>query len=326
MKKAAWMLFGIPALAVSAAALPAMAQDNYPAIPVRLIVGYPPGAIADLSTRLLGQKLSTQMNASVIVENKPGAGTHIANEFVAKSKPDGYTLLFNDASITMGRALGIELKYDLFTDLAPVSCTLFNPLLLFVYPSVPANTVAEFIAHVRANPDKLSYGSSGTGAPNHLGPLVFLQANGRTSVHIPYSKGGTAAYMIDVIAGRIQWAVAGITAVLPMAKDKRIKVLAIGSLNRSPLLPDVATLAETMPGFEMGSWYGVMVPVKTPAAIVKRLNAEIVKAMQSPDMNSRLAQEGAHPITSTPEAYGAYLRSEFERWTKVVKTAGIKLE
>ncbi len=305
---------------------PAMAQDRYPSNTVRVVVGYPPGAIADLSARMLAQRLATQMSASFIVDNKPGAGTQIANDFVAKSRPDGYTMLYNDASITMGRALGVEMNYDLFRDLAPVSRTLFTPLLLFVELNLPVSTLADFIAHVRANPDKLSYGSSGIGAPNHLGPLLFLQTHNIKSVHVPYSKGGTAAYMIDIVAGRLPWAVAGVTAVMPLAKDRKIKVLAIGSQQRSPLLPDVPTFTETMPGFQMGSWYGAMVAAKTPTAIIQRLNGEIVKAMQDAELRAKLAQEGAEPVTSTPEGYGAYLKTELDRWTTVVKTAGVKLE
>jgi tripartite-type tricarboxylate transporter receptor subunit TctC len=325
MKKAARRLFCILAAGLTAMAPAAVAQGTYPSAPIRMIYGYAAGGGGDVLARLLAAKLSAQMNANVFVDNKPGASGHIGNESAAKSKPDGYTMLFNDAGVVLAPALGEKLGYDLFKELAPVSFVAASPFALIVHPSVPSNTAAEFIAYLRANPDKLAYGSAGIGTVNHLGPLRFLQLNGLSALHVPY-KGG-ALMMLDVAAGRVQWAITSLVTVLPLAKEKRIKVLAYGGLKRSPLLPEVPTLSETvMPGFEVGNWNAVMVPAQTPPAIVTRLNGEILKALQDAGLKSRLEEQGAEPRSSTPEEYNLYLKSELERWTKVVKTAGVKVE
>ncbi len=325
MKKAAWTFLGIPTLVLAVWLPLAAAQDNYPSAPIRVVVGFAPGGSTDLVARLMAQKLSAQMNASVVVDNKVGANTNIAADIVAKAKPDGYTMLFNAPSQVLSRAFGETLGYDLFKDLAPLALYSTAPQVLVVHPSVPANTAAEFIAHVKANPDKLAYGSAGAGSIIHLGALTFLQMNGLTALHVPY-KGGSPA-MVDLVGGRIQFTMQGVPSVLPMVKEKRIRALAIASLKRSPLLPDVPTFAETvMPGFEIGSWTGVMAPANTPPAIMKRLNGEIMKVLQDTDMRNRLAQDGIVALGSTPEQYGAYLRSELARWSKVIKTAGVKPE
>ncbi|MBI4189578.1 MAG: tripartite tricarboxylate transporter substrate binding protein [Betaproteobacteria bacterium] len=324
MKKAVWVLFGVLALALSAMSSSALAQDIYPSSPIRVVVGFAPGGAADTVGRLLAQKLSANMGTNVFVENKPGANSNIGAEFVAKSRPDGYTLLFNVPSNILSAAFGEKLGYDVLEDLAPVARVASGPMMLTVHPSVPANTAAEFIAYARANPGKLTYGSGGTGSITHLAPLLFLQANSLAALHVPYKGAGPA--VLDLVGGRVQFAMLGMGPGVPLMKDKRIKALAITSLTRSLLLPDVPTLAETMPGFEVGTWYGMMAPAKTPPAIVSRLNGAIVKALQDPDMKSRLAQNNIEPLGSSPEDYGAYLRSELERWTKVIKSAGIKLE
>lgn len=324
MKKTPWMLLGVLALGLSAMGSPAVAQDNYPSSPVKLMLGFGPGAITDTVARMLAQKLSAQMNTSIVVENKPGANGNIATELVAKARPDGYTLLFNTIGVVMTRAMGSKLNYDVFQDLAPVALVASGPLVLCVHPSVPANNPVEFIAHLRANPNKLAYSSSGVGAITHLTPLLFLQANGLSALHVPYK--GSGAAVIDAIAGRVQFGWVNMITALPPVRDKRLKAIAISGLTRSPLLPDVPSLNESvMPGFAVGGWYGVMAPAKTPTAIVTRLNGEIMKALDR-DLKSRLDQQGVEPLGSTPEQYGAYLKSEFERWTKVIKSSGIKPE
>jgi tripartite-type tricarboxylate transporter receptor subunit TctC len=304
---------------------PAAAQDIYPASPIRVIVGFAAGGSTDLIARLMAQKLSTQMNTSVVVDNRVGANTNIAADLVAKAKPDGYTILFNPPSQVLSRAFGETLTYDLFRDLTPLALFATAPQVLVVHPSIPANTAAQFIALVKANPNKLAYGSAGTGSIIHLGALLFLQLNKLTALHVPY-KGGAPA-MIDLIAGRIEFTMQSTTTVLPGIRAKRVRPLAIAGLKRSPLLPELPTLAETvMPGFEMGSWTGVMLPAGTPPAIITRLHAEIMKVLQDPDMKARLAQDGIEPLGSTPEQYGAYLKNELDRWTRVIKTAGVKPE
>ena len=325
MKKAAWLSFGILTLAISALGSPAVAQGNYPARPIRLVIGFAPGGTADSVGRLLAQRLSEQMNTNVIIQNNDGAGSHIAAEIVVKSNPDGYTLLLNTPAQILSPALGEKLGYDVFRDLVPVSNVTTSGPLLLVHPSVPANTPAEFVAHLKANPGKLAYGSSGIGSITHLAPLMFLYVNGVSALHVPY-KGGALA-QIDLLAGRIQMTMQSVTSALSLVKDKRLKAIAIAALKRSPLLPDVATLAESInPWFEIGSWFGVMVPVNTPPAIVKRLNGEIVRALQDPGMKSQLAQRGLDPIGDSPEEFRSYMRNELERWSKVIKSAGIKPE
>lgn len=301
-----------------------LAQAGYPSAPIRLVLGNAPGATTDTIARLLATKLSAQMNTNVVVDNKPGAGGNIGPEFVAKSRPDGYTLLLNTPGVVYSRAFGEKMGYDLFDDLTPITLVASGVQILAVHPSVPANTPAEFIDYVRANPNKLSYGSSGVGNINHLGPLVFLTANGLSALHVPYK--GSAAAIIDLVGGRVQFAMQGLVAVVPLVKEKRIKIIGIASLKRSQLLPEVPTLAEATPGFEISSWFGIMAPVKTPTAILTRLNTEITKAMQDSEIKSRLAQEGVEVLSSTREEYAAYIKSETERWTKFIRSNNIKPE
>ncbi len=325
MKKMTSLLFciGLSALSLSAA----HAQSGYPSasVPIRLVVGVPAGGTPDAIARLMAQKLSTQMNANAVVDNKPGANGNIGAEFVAKSKPDGYTLLVDTNQTILSRAFDQKLGYDVFKDLTPIGLVASSPFALAIHPSIPANTVAEFISYVRANPGKLAFGSGGIGAMSHFGPLIFLQAHGLSALHVPF-KGATPA-LLDLVAGRVQFALFSPAVEVPLAKDKRIKLLAITSLQRSPLLPDLPTLAETgMPGFEIATWYGMMAPAGTPPAIVKRLNNEILRAVQEPDVKGRFEREDLQARNFTPEEYGAYQRSELDRWSKVIKSNNIKLD
>ncbi len=321
MSIAARMLAGALALSSSLWAAHALAQDNFPSQPIRLVVGFAPGGSSDATARLLAQKLSTQMNANVVVLNRDGANTAIAAELVANSKPDGYTLLVSTPSQVLSPALGDKLSYDVFKDFTSVSMVATAPPILVVNPAIPANTAAEFISHLKANPGKLSYGSAGVGSIIHLSALLFCQANGVSALHVPYKSGSQA--VTDLVGGQIQFSMQSAPAVVPMLRDKRLKALGIAGLRRSPLLPEVPTLAETiMPGFEIGSWYGLMGPANMPPAILRRLNSEIVKAMQDAELKTKFAQQGLDSIAGTPEEAAAYLRSESERWTKVVKNAG----
>ena len=302
-------------------ALTAIAQGSYPASPVRLVLGFPPGATTDLIARLLAPKLASAMNANFVVENREGANGNIGADLVAKARPDGYTILLNTSGVVLSLAIGDKVNYDLFKDLAPVALMATAPQLLVVHPSLPVNNVAEFIAYAKANADKLAYSSSGVGSNSHLAPLLFLQAHGLTALHVPYK--GTGPAVVDLAAGRVQFGMQSMTTMLPLAREKRLKALAVTSLKRLALLPELPTLAEMMPGFEIGNWFGIMVPGQTPSAIIKRLNAEIVKAMQDPAIKSRLAQEGTETLASTPEEYGAYMRREMERWGKAMKSSGV---
>ncbi|RCW74387.1 tripartite tricarboxylate transporter substrate binding protein [Pseudorhodoferax soli] len=316
------------ALALAAALAPwsaAQAQAAYPAKPITMVVPFPPGGPTDLVARVLAQKLSEQMGQPIVVDNRGGANGNIGAVAVAKAAADGYTLLYNTSSITLSPSLYKSLPYDAQRDLAPVALTAVVPLALVVHPSVPANTVAEFVAYAKANPDKLSYGSAGNGNVTHLAAYQFARTQGIVATHVPYK--GSAPADVDLVAGQIQFMTDTINSVMPFVKDKRIKLLAVTTAKRMSLFPQVPTLAETvMPGFDAGAWQGLMVPAGTPAAVVQRLNAEVAKALKSADVRDRLALQGAEPLGSSPEEYGAYLRKETERWAGVVKATGVTLE
>lgn len=290
-----------------------------------MMVGFPPGGATDSLARTVAQRLSVQMSTAIYIENKPGANGNIAAESVARSAPDAQTLLFQTSSLMLARAFEEKLGFDLFTDLAPVALVARTPQVLYVHPSIPATSPAEFIAHLRANPEKVAYGSSGTGSATHLAALLFLQAIQAQALHVPYK--GSPPVMVDLVAGRIQFSLQGLTSGLPLLKQNRIKALAIAGLKRAIAIPDVPTLSESaMPGFEVGAWYGIMAPSKTPQAAVRRLNAEINRALQDPAVIARFVQEGADPLSGSAEEFGIYLKQEVERWGKVIKTANIKPE
>lgn len=311
----------LAALAAGFGAGMARAQDNYPRMPVKIVLGFPPGGATDLVSRALAQKF-TEFGVGAVVENRAGANGNIGAEFVARAPADGYTLLYNTSGVILSTALGEKLSYDVLKDLAPIALVATVPLVLTVHPSVPANTTAEFITYVRNNPGKLAYGSSGNGNITHLAAVLFLQANGLSALHVPYKA--TANLVADAAAGRLQFLMQTSVSSMAPVKDKRVRALAVTSLQRSPLYPDVPTLNETvMPKFEAGAWSGLMAPAKLPPGLVKRLEGEVAKALQSADFRARLAAAGAEPMGSTSAEYGAYLRSELERFTKVVKLAGI---
>lgn len=303
----------------------AMAQANYPDKPIRMVIAFPPGGPTDLVARVLAQKLTEQMGQSVVVDNKPGANGNIAAELVAKAPSDGYTVFYNTSAVTLSPALYKKMSYDVRTDFAPVALTAVIPLVLAVHPSVPVNTVQEFVQYTKNNPDKLSYGSAGNGNITHLGAYMILQDKGLTAVHVPYK--GSAPALTDLVAGQTQFTTDTINSALPFIKEKRLKALAVTSLKRTSVLPDVPTLNETiMPNFEVGAWQGVLVPAKTSADIIRRLNAEVVKALASADVRAKLAIQGAEPLGSTPIEYGNYIKAELERWERVVKQTGASLD
>ena len=274
---------------------------------------------------MLAQKLTEQMGQSVVVDNKPGANGNIGGAQVAKAAGDGYTLLYNTSSITLSPALYKNLSYDVQKDLAPVALTAVVPLALVVHPSIPANTVREFVEYARANPDKLSYGSAGNGNVTHLAAFQFTKNLGIEATHVSYR--GSAPADVDLVAGQIQFMTDTINSVMPFVNDKRLKLLAVTTAKRMSLFLNVPTLAETvMPGFEAGAWQGVMVPAKTSPEVVQRLNAEINKALQSDEVRAKLAIQGAEPLGSTPEEYRTYIGKELQRWAGVVKSTGIKLD
>ncbi len=303
----------------------APAQTAYPDKPIKLVLAFPPGGPTDLVARVLAQKLGEQMGQTVIVENKPGANGNIAAELVAKSLPDGYTVFYNTSAVALSPALYKKLGYDVLSDFLPVALTAVIPLVLAVHPSLPVTTIQEFIDYLKVNPGKFSYGSAGNGNITHLGAFLMLQAKGLSAAHIPYK--GSAPALMDLVGGQTQFTTDTVNSALPFIKEKRLRALAVTSLTRTSVLPDVPTLNETvMPGFEVGAWQGLLVPAKTSPEIVKRLNAEILKALASSDVRAKLALQGAEPLGSTPIEYGAYIKSEVDRWIKVVKQSGVTLD
>ena len=297
----------------------------YPTKPITMVVPFPPGGPTDLVARVLAQKMSEQLGQSVVIDNKPGANGNIAGAMVSKANADGYTLLYNTSSITLSPALYKNLTYDVQKQLAPVALTAVVPLAVVVNPSLPVNNIREFVAYAKAHPGKMSYGSAGNGNVTHLVAYQFASNQGIDATHIPYK--GSAPADIDLVAGQIDFMTDTINSVIPFIKEKRIKLLAMTTSKRMSLFPDVPTLSETvMPGFEAGAWQGIMVPAGTPASIVQRLHAEIVKALASSDVREKLAIQGAEPLGSTPDEYGAYIKRELARWAAIVKATGVTLE
>ena len=306
-------------------ALPVFAQP-YPSKPIRMILAFPPGGPTDINSRIFALKLGESMNQQIIVDNKPGAGGNIAAAEAAKAPADGYTIFYNTSAIAIAPSLYSKLNYDVLKDFSPVALTATVPLVLVINPALPAKNVQELVAYAKANPGKMNYGSSGTGTITHLASALFAAQMGLTLQHIPYK--GSAPSLVDVAAGQTQMMIDTINTVLPYVKDNRLRALAIAIPRRSSALPDVPTLEEAakLPGFEMSAWQGIVVPAATPKDIVAKLNSEVNKAVQNPDLRQRLATQGAEPLGGTSEHYAAYIRSELGRWTKVVKDSGAKAD
>ncbi len=313
-------------LAGVAAALPAVSRlataQAYPAQPLRWIVGFTPGGGADTVSRIMAQWLSERLGQPVVIENKPGASTNISVQAVVNSPPDGYTLLFIAASAAVNMTLFDTLPFNLLRDIAPVSGLIDFPFVLVVNPSVPARTVAEFIAYAKANPGKISMASFGAGSTSHVAGELFKTMTGVDLTHVPYR--GSAPALIDVISGRVQVMFDVMTSSLPHIRSGALRALAMAGKTRFGALPDVPTVGDTVPGFEANSWCGVGVPKGTPPEIIERLNREINAGLANPTVKARLAEVATTPIFFTPAEFGAYLAAETEKWGKVVKLSGIK--
>ncbi len=303
-------------------ALEAAAQA-YPAKPIRFIVPFPPGGSADILARAIGQKAGEGLGQSLIIENRPGAGTAIGAEALAKSAPDGYAIMIGTVSShAINPALNPKLPFDPVKDFTPVSLVASIPFAMIVHPSVPAKTVEEFVALARAKPGTLNYSSAGSGTSNHLAGELLKSMAGIDIVHVPYK--GSAPALNDLISGQVALMFDLVLTAAPHVKSGAVRGLAVTSAKRSSVLPDLPTVAESIPGYEVSAWFGIFAPAGVPQPVVQRLNAEFVKALREPDLRQRLASQGAEPITSTPEEFAAYLRSEIDKWAKVVKVAGMK--
>ena len=311
--------------AVILAPASAFGQD-FPSKPVRFVVGFTPGGPSDILARALGQKLAERWSQQVVVDNRPGAGGNLAAEAVAKSSPDGYTwLLGNNSILATNQSLYRSLPYDPVRDFAPVALVAIQPNILVVHPSLPVSSVEELIRFAKANPGKLNYASSGSGAAAHLAGELFKAMTGVELVHVPY-KGAQPA-LTDVIAGQVQLMFATSASVIPYIKAGRLRALAVTTAQRSASVPELPTVAEAgVPGFEATTWHGVVVPAATPAAIVARLNEEINSALGEKDLKDRLTSLGAEISTGTPKQFTDYIAREIPKWAKVVKDSGAKPE
>lgn len=303
----------------------AQASNTYPTQPIKIVVPFPPGGATDIIARIIGQKMSERMGVSVIIENKAGANGNIASEAVSRAPADGYTLLYNTSSIALSPALYKNLSFDTQKDLAPIILTTVVPMLLAVNPSVPVNNLQELAAFLKSKPGVVTFGSAGIGNITHLAPLLMMNQLGVTANHIPYK--GSAPSVMAVVAGEVQFDMEPMAVGLQFAKDGRLKPIAVSTLQRSPALPNVPTLDESgMKGFEVGAWQGIMAPGKTPAAIINRLNNEVMQIIAMPEVKEKLLSHGAQVLGSTPEQYASYLDSEIKRWDKVVKESNTKPE
>jgi len=302
----------------------AIAAEPYPVKPIRMIVGFAPGGGTDLTARPVAQKMSELLGQQVIVENRPGAAGNIATEQVARSAPDGYTLLMGTiAALAINPSLYGNLRFDPETDLAPVIQVVDATNVLALHPSVPASSVKELVA--LAKEKSLSAGSSGVGATGHLAIELFNLMAGVKLIHVPYKGGGPA--MTDLIGGQVQLIFATTASAIPHIKSGRIKGIAVTTAKRSSLLPELPTISEAgLAGFDANNWYGLVVPAKTPRAIIDQLNAEVRKVLAMPEVRTTLFNQGLDPAPGTPEQFGAYIKSERVKWAKVIKESGAKAE
>ncbi len=316
----------LSALALSQWSAPAQAQ-SYPSKPIRMVVGFPPGGGTDVVARIITPRLSENLGQPVVIENRPGATGTVAAGMVAKSPADGYTLMMGHVSVNaIAPSLFPNLQYDVIRDFAPITLAASVPHFVVVHPSLPVNSIQEFIAYAKARPGQLSFPSAGNGSTPHLAGEIFKSMAGVNLVHVPYKGSGQS--MADLLAGQHQVAFDTAPASAAYVRSGRMRVLGISSAKRFAEYPDVPTVAEAgVPGYEVITWYGVFAPGGTPGAIVNRLHAEITKAMQAPDTRARLAEAGADgTVTRSPEEFAAIVRADTARYAKIIKDAGLKID
>ena len=304
-----------------AAALAAQARA-FPDKPVRLVVPYAAGGSTDVISRTLGQKLSEMWGQPVVIDNRPGASTIIGTDIVAKSAPDGYTLLVTTASFTIVPSLFDKLPYDSAKDFQPITLINTTPLVLVVNPSVPARSVQELIALARARPGALNFGSAGSGGSNHLAGELFNAMAGVKMVHVPYK--GNAPALNDLVGGHVDLVFNGLTSAIPLIRAGKLRPLAMTSLARAGALPEIPTLDELgMKGFQAVGWNGLSAPARTPKEVIARISADVLKVIRSPELIERLKLEGSDPVGNSPQQFAAFLREETARWSEVIKFAKI---
>jgi len=315
-------------LAAGAAALPALSRAGfaqaYPSRPVRIIAGYPPGGSIDIHARLIGQWLSQRLGQPFVVENRPGAGGNVGSEAAARAAPDGYTLLMSGIGNTISATLYDKLNYDFIRDFAPVAGVMRAANVVDVHPSVPVNSVPELIAYAKANPGKVTMGSPGVGTSPHLSGELFKLMTGVDMLHVPYR--GNAPALTDLLAGQLQVLFDGISSSIEHIRSGKVRALAVTTATRVPSLPDVPTVGEFVPGYEVSVWFSVSAPRNTPPEIIATLNREINAGLADPKLKARLVELGGAPMPMTPAELGKLIADETEKWRKVIRAANIKPE
>jgi tripartite-type tricarboxylate transporter receptor subunit TctC len=315
-------------LAGIAAAAPAYARlasaDDYPARPVRIVAGFAAGGGVDITARLIGQWLGGRLGQSFITENRPGAGGNIGTEAVVHASPDGYTLLLATVPNAVNATLYEKLDFNFIRDTAPVSGIIRVPMVILVNPSVPARTVPELIAYVKADPGKVNMASAGYGSAPHMAGELFKMMAGVNMVHVPYRGQGPA--ITDLLGGQVQLLFATTPGISDYIATGKLRALAVTTASRAELLPELAPVADFVPGYEASQWYGMSAPKRTPSAIVEKLNSEINAAIAEPGMKARLAAIGGEPLPGSPSEFGKFIADETEKWGRVVRAAGLKPE
>jgi len=319
---AKWFL--VPAIAACAVAPINVAAQAWPARPVRMIVPFAPGGGTDIQARLFSAKLSPALGQTFVVENRPGGGGNIGAELVAKAPPDGYTVLFQSASLAVNQTLYTKLNYNAVRDLAPVLLVSSTPLVLVVHPSVPARNVKELVALARARPDTFNFGSNSSGSTSHLSAELMKTLTGTRMTHIPYKGSGQATTAL--LGGEIDLLFSTMPPAVPHIKAGKMRALAVTTLKRSPVLPEVPTMDDTVKGFESDNWYGMFFPAGTSRDIVTRYNSEMLKVLKDPEVRTVMERDGSEPLGSTPEAFSDYFKREVEKYAKVIKASGAKAE
>ena len=329
MKRREWLSVAyksslVLATALMASAAPLQAQ-TYPTKTIRFLVGYPPGGGSDIMARSVSQRLSEGLGRQVVVDNRPGANANIAAEAAARSAPDGYTMVLISAPHAVSKALYRNLAYDLERDLTPIALIGTVPHALIVHPSLPARSVKELIALARARSGQLIVASAGVGATDHIAAEIFASMAKVKYVHVPYK--GTAPAMVDLVSGQVAAIFASMPSAVPYVRNGRVRCLAVTGAKRAQVMPEIPTIAESgLPGYELTTWYGIMFPAGTPREIIARMNTEINRVTTLPDVRERLAAVGAEALGGTPDDYGAVIKSDVARFTKLVKDAGIQAE
>ena len=320
-----WAKLGFSTLLGAALAMPLAAQAKYPDRPVRVIVGFPAGGSTDVVARIIAKELSDGLGQSFVVENRPGAGSNIAAEQVARAAPDGYTLYFVAVTSAINQTLYPNLNFDLLKDFTPVGMGAQVPNILVVNPDLPVKTVQELVTHAKAHPGKLAFASSGSGTSIHMAGELFKIEAGIDALHIPYK--GSAPALTDLIGGQVQFDFDNMPSAWPHVQSGKLRALAVTTKERSPTAPDIPTMIESgFPNFDVSSWFGLLAPAGTPPEVVEALNAVMVKAQDNPEVQKRFTAMGAVGQKQTPAEFGAFVKGEVEKWAPVVKASGARVD